>query len=69
MIHGAVALTFLLMVFDDSENKRMWFFYSYTIAAIVILFLTILVLAGVIGGGTAVDVEVMAEKTCKAMSS
>ena len=31
VVHGAVALTFLLMILDDTEEKRMWFFYAYTV--------------------------------------
>ena len=66
--HGAVAIAFILMIYNDGEDKRKWFFYAYTGSVIVMTFLAILVLAGVIGGGTAVDIDLIAEKTCKGMS-
>ena len=56
------------MWIDDTEDKRMYFFYTYTIGAIIEFFLMLLALTGVLGKGTAVDIELIAEKTCKAMT-
>ena len=68
-IAGAVAGTFLMMWFEDSEDKRKWFFYTYTAATLLMILAILLVITGIIGGGTALDIDVIAEKTCKGMSA
>ena len=66
VMHGAIAMLFLAMWFDDSGDKRKYYFIAYTSVACFSLVALMLFLTGMLGKDQ--DVEVLAERVCKAMS-